>query len=74
MDKVEELRRWRGNIPNTHDGSYRRQWDKAIRKESMRAAVNIKCLDCMCWQAAEVKRCEIVTCPLWRYRPYQSKE
>jgi len=74
MDKTEELRRWRENIPNIHDGSYRRQWDKAIRKESMRAAVNSKCLDCMCWQAAEVKRCDITTCPLWRYRPYQSKE
>lgn len=71
MDKIEQIRRWRANIPPLHNESYRRQYDKAINKKSMRAAVNSKCLDCMCWQQAEVKNCDIVTCPLHLYRPYQ---
>lgn len=74
MDDYETLRRWRSNIPNKHNGSYRRTWDKAIAKKSMRAAVNAKCQDCMCWQGAEVKRCDIITCPLWQYRPLQGKD
>lgn len=31
-------------------------------------AIRLKCLDCCCGQAAEVRRCEITDCPLWRYR------
>lgn len=74
MDNYETLRRFRANIPDTHNGSYRRTWDKAIAKKSMRAAVNAKCQDCMCWQQAEIKRCDVITCPLWQYRPNQDKE
>ncbi|MHC4397241.1 MAG: hypothetical protein ACYS1A_16510 [Planctomycetota bacterium] len=74
MDDYEQLRRFRNNIPDLHNGSYRRVWGKAITKKSMRSAVNAKCQDCMCWQVAEVKRCDIITCPLWSYRPYQGKD
>jgi len=69
--KEERIAAWRENIPNLFSGSYRKQYDKAINRESMRAAINSKCLDCMCWQQAEVKRCDIITCPLHPYRPYQ---
>jgi len=72
MTKDEQIELWREHIPNKFDGSYRRQYDKAMKKESMRAAVNSKCLDCMNWQQPEVKDCEIVTCPLHPYRPYTS--
>lgn len=30
-------------------------------------AIRAYCLDCMCGNAAEVKRCDLV-CPLWPYR------
>ena len=32
---------------------------------SYRAAVGLKCLECCAWDLPEVKRCEIVSCPLW---------
>ena len=31
-------------------------------------AIRQKCLDCCCWQEAEVRLCTIKTCSLWRYR------
>ena len=31
-------------------------------------AIRAKCLDCCCWQEAEVRLCTIKTCSLWRYR------
>ena len=73
-EHYEIFRRWRLNIPGLHNGSYRRTWDKAIAKKSMRAAVNAKCQDCMNWQQAEIRRCDITTCPLWQYRPNQGKD
>jgi len=69
--REERIAGWRENIPDLFHSSYRKQYDKAINRESMRAAINSKCLDCMCWQQAEVKRCDVVTCPLHPYRPYQ---
>lgn len=30
-------------------------------------AILLKCLECCCWEQAEVKRCEIRGCPLWRF-------
>lgn len=31
-------------------------------------AIRLKCLDCSCGQAAEVRKCPAVDCPLWRFR------
>ena len=31
-------------------------------------AIRLKCLDCCCGSAFEVRRCESRDCPLWRYR------
>ena len=31
-------------------------------------AIRLKCLDCCAGQAAEVRKCTAVNCPLWRYR------
>ena len=31
-------------------------------------AIRLKCLDCCCGQAAEVRKCPSVDCPLWRFR------
>jgi hypothetical protein len=32
---------------------------------SYRAAVTLKCLECVAWYRPEAARCEIATCPLW---------
>ena len=40
-------------------------------KPSKSRALKAKCLDCCGWQAAEIRDCQSVTCPLWRVRPYQ---
>ena len=31
-------------------------------------AIRFKCLDCCAGQAAEVRKCPAVDCPLWRFR------
>lgn len=31
-------------------------------------SIRAKCLDCCCGQQAEVRRCTVKTCALWRYR------
>lgn len=31
-------------------------------------AIRLKCLDCCCGSAAEVRLCKSKACPLWRYR------
>lgn len=38
---------------------------------SMRAALKLKCLDCMGFQTVEIKRCPVSGCSLYPYRPYQ---
>jgi len=70
--KKATITAYQNNIPNLFGGSYRKQYDKAMKGHSLRAAINSKCLDCMCWQATEVKKCSIIACPLHPYRPYQT--
>ena len=31
-------------------------------------AIRLKCLDCCADQMAEVRKCPVTNCPLWRYR------
>jgi len=33
-----------------------------------KAAVRTKCLECVCWQSPEVRRCHIYDCTLWPWR------
>ena len=73
MDRIDQIRQWRKNIPPLHNEAYRRLYDRAISGKSRVAGVKSKCLDCMCWQSAEVRNCAVVTCPLHPYRPYQSR-
>lgn len=70
-DKPETqiMAEWRAHIPGMYNGAYRKVWDKAMSGKSLRAAITAKCQDCMCWQYAEVKRCTVITCPLYPYRP-----
>lgn len=37
-------------------------------------AIRAKCLDCMIGNSAEVRRCPLKTCPLWRYRMGNEKK
>lgn len=43
-----------------------------IEKGSLRAAINLKCLECTNFQTQEIKDCQCKdTCPLWSLRSYQ---
>ena len=37
-------------------------------KPSRKRAIREKCLDCCCGNAAYVRKCTAVSCPLWYYR------
>jgi len=47
---------------------YRKHYRLGIEGKSRAKAIRSKCLDCQCWQQAEVRECEIQECPLWAYR------
>lgn len=51
---------------------YKMNYLKAITTNSRQTAIKAKCLDCCCWQINEIKRCSVVGCSLWKYRPYQN--
>jgi hypothetical protein len=42
-----------------------------VEAGSLRAAVDLKCLDCSDYQIAEVRHCTVIVCPLHSVRPYQ---
>ena len=73
MNIRQQLRNWHKNIPNLYSGSFRNKWIKALQRKSMKAAVVAKCQDCMNWQNAEVRECNVITCPLFQYRPFADK-
>lgn len=65
--RQEQIARQRKAMPER----YRKTYDRAVNHESMRAAVNARCLDCCAWQRIEVRDCPALSCPLWAYRPYR---
>jgi hypothetical protein len=44
-----------------------------VGKGSAKAAIKLKCLDCVCFQKKEIRLCEQTSCGLWAYRPYKDK-
>jgi len=56
---------------NTLPFSYRQVTRKAMEGTSLRAAIKAKCLDCCCWQRAEIADCRVPNCALYPYRPYK---
>ena len=64
------INRWLAKIPR----AYQQNFKTAITGRSRTAAIKAKCLDCCCWQRAEVSNCSIDTCSLWLYRPYRRPE
>lgn len=55
-------------MPSKYRATYRR----AVEGRSLRACINAQCLECCCWQSAEVAACTDMGCPLWSVRPYRS--
>ena len=55
-------------LKNTSNGVEERT-DKRYLTRS--AAIKFYCLDCAGGLTTEVKKCELTTCPLWVFRPYQ---
>ncbi len=69
----QEIMDFRRIIPAKHNEAYRWNYDKALTGKSLKAAIKAHCLDCMCWERAEVRDCTVVSCSLWLYRPYRTK-
>jgi len=42
-------------------------------ENSRSKAIKAKCLDCSTFNKEEIKHCEVFTCPLFNFRPYQGK-
>ena len=42
--------------------------DATERKLTPVKAIRMKCKDCCCDSVAEIRKCELTSCPLWRYR------
>lgn len=51
---------------------YQNIFRKALKSKAN--ALKSKCLDCCCFQRAEITNCTVIDCPLWPHRPYQVKE
>lgn len=39
-----------------------------MERVSRSKAIRLKCIDCCCGNMAEVRRCPVENCALWRYR------
>jgi len=68
ITQQEQIAQRRAQIPR----AYRATYDRAIKGKSLRAAINAQCLECVCWQIDEIRRCTDLACPLYAVRPYQS--
>ena len=54
-------------MPTSATPDRRRRWERlgTLAARSYRAAVELHCLDCTCWQRIEARDCAISTCSLW---------
>ncbi len=46
---------------------------RAFAGNSLRAAINAKCLACCNYVREDITHCRVTICPLWHLRPYQVK-
>jgi len=46
---------------------------KAYAQKSLRSSITAKCLECVSFESAEVRRCTSTACPLHSVRPYQKE-
>jgi len=68
MNRDVKIRAYSKTIPKL----YRQTYVKACTTNSLRKAVNAKCLDCTNYQRIEIRECPVIDCPLWSHRPYQN--
>lgn len=69
----QERRNWAKSISPHFKGDREKKLVKKIEEGSLKAAVNLKCIECCCGDTTFIKDCKIKTCPLWFDRPYQNK-
>ncbi|MBN2594855.1 MAG: hypothetical protein JXA81_15215 [Sedimentisphaerales bacterium] len=67
--RIEKVIQRRSNIPR----SYRAIYDTAVSGNSLRAAINAQCLECVSWHVKEIRNCTDFACPLYAVRPYQER-
>jgi hypothetical protein len=70
MTESMTIKEYEEHIPALYRGNYR----KAISGKSKAAALKAMCLDCVNWQRQEISQCTVETCPLYPYRPFQSRK
>lgn len=64
----------RGNylklVPRSSQAIFHRAYTGSKSKAD---SIKAKCLDCSQFDRDEIKKCPVVTCPLWNIRPFQGK-
>ncbi len=63
--KVPSLHGFAPRATATKEVRDRYEKTAALAHQQPMKAIKLKCLDCVCWDYAEAKRCEINTCALW---------
>jgi len=58
------------NAPRSFQALMRRA---LFEKVSRSMAIKAKCAECCGFERDEVANCTSISCPLWRFRPYQTK-
>ena len=71
---LEEYRRKvaSGEVIRTKQRNPTEQWED--NPTSLRKSINAYCYDCSGFNINEVRLCTVKKCPLWKIRPYQTKE
>ena len=77
MTKTDHLKEYRAKIKS---GEIKRPVplspiEKSKRNpKSLRYAITAMCFDCSGYSRPKVKKCEVATCPLHSFRPWQNKK
>lgn len=71
MAQDARIARYVQECPPKHRNSLARALQGEI---SPRQAIRVKCLACCNFERLEAQNCTVRICPLWKYRPYQSKD
>ncbi len=53
--------------------TFRKRYIVALSGKRPMKAIEAFCYECICWQRGHVQECTAQACPLWDYRPEQSK-
>ena len=61
-----------GEVIKTKSRNPTEQWEE--NPTSLRKSINAYCYDCSGFSINEIRLCPVKKCPLWKIRPYQTKE